>query len=66
MTLTRSNELVANMAFAAVCHPKVVIDMLRARSHSHSYACSMSPPVAQQVIQSLNIIKGGDGTNDGA
>ena len=42
-----------------------VIDGLRNHSHSNGYATSMSPPVVQQVLTSMRIIMGLDGTNDG-
>jgi len=38
---------------------------LRANSHAHCYASSMSPPVTQQIITSMKIIMGLDGTNEG-
>ncbi|XP_066280595.1 serine palmitoyltransferase 2-like [Branchiostoma lanceolatum] len=44
---------------------KRLINHLRAYSHSTTYACSMSAPVAQQVITSMKIIMGEDGTNRG-
>jgi len=44
---------------------QTVIDALRAHSHSNGYATSMSPPVVQQVLTSMRIIMGRDGTNDG-
>ncbi|XP_066270873.1 serine palmitoyltransferase 2-like [Branchiostoma lanceolatum] len=44
---------------------KRLIDHLRAYSYSTTYACSMSAPVAQQVISSMKIIMGEDGTNTG-
>jgi len=42
-----------------------LIDYLRTRSHSACYATSMSAPVAQQIITSIHIIMGLDGTNEG-
>ncbi|XP_054262753.1 serine palmitoyltransferase 2 [Macrosteles quadrilineatus] len=44
---------------------KKLVDYLRVHSHAHCYASSMSPPVAQQVITSMRIIMGEDGTSDG-
>eukprot|EP00730_Choanoeca_flexa_P007293 TRINITY_DN12308_c2_g5_i12.p2 TRINITY_DN12308_c2_g5~~TRINITY_DN12308_c2_g5_i12.p2 ORF type:complete len:502 (+),score=122.79 TRINITY_DN12308_c2_g5_i12:2646-4151(+) len=44
---------------------KAVVDTLRHHSHSNCYATSMSPPIAQQVLASLKIIMGRDGSNDG-
>uniref|UniRef100_A0A671VFK6 serine C-palmitoyltransferase n=1 Tax=Sparus aurata TaxID=8175 RepID=A0A671VFK6_SPAAU len=45
---------------------KELIDYLRNHSHSALYATSMSPPVAQQIITSMKIIMGEDGTTLGA
>ncbi|CAJ0590635.1 unnamed protein product [Cylicocyclus nassatus] len=45
---------------------KKVIDHLRVSSPSGCYSSPMSPPVAQQIIASMSIIMGKDGTNDGA
>ncbi|KAK7907111.1 hypothetical protein WMY93_015723 [Mugilogobius chulae] len=45
---------------------KELIDYLRIHSHSALYATSMSPPVAQQIISSMRIIMGEDGTTLGA
>lgn len=42
-----------------------LIDYLRCHSHSALYATSMSPPVAQQIITSMKIIMGEDGTTLG-
>eukprot|EP00730_Choanoeca_flexa_P007285 TRINITY_DN12308_c2_g12_i2.p1 TRINITY_DN12308_c2_g12~~TRINITY_DN12308_c2_g12_i2.p1 ORF type:complete len:532 (+),score=132.61 TRINITY_DN12308_c2_g12_i2:82-1596(+) len=44
---------------------KAVVDTLRHHSHSNCYATSMSPPVVQQVLASMKIIMGRDGTDDG-
>lgn len=33
--------------------------------HAHTYAISMSPPVTQQIITSMRIIAGEDGTDFG-
>ncbi|XP_015436390.1 PREDICTED: serine palmitoyltransferase 2 [Dufourea novaeangliae] len=44
---------------------KTLINHLRIYSHAHAYAAAMSPPVAQQIITSMKIIAGEDGTNDG-
>jgi serine palmitoyltransferase len=43
-----------------------VIDALRHYSHSNNYATSMSPPVVQQILTSMKIIMGQDGSDDGA
>lgn len=43
-----------------------LIDYLRRHSHSALYATSMSPPVAQQIITSMKIIMGEDGTTLGS
>uniref|UniRef100_A0A8C8HU65 serine C-palmitoyltransferase n=1 Tax=Oncorhynchus tshawytscha TaxID=74940 RepID=A0A8C8HU65_ONCTS len=42
-----------------------LIDYLRSHSHSAIYATSMSPPVSQQIITSMKIIMGEDGTTLG-
>jgi len=42
-----------------------LIAYLRSRSHSACYATSMSAPVARQIITSMRIIMGLDGTNEG-
>lgn len=42
-----------------------LINYLRVHSHAHCYASSMSPPVAQQIISSMRIIMGLDGTGEG-
>nr|AOO86839.1 serine palmitoyltransferase [Laodelphax striatellus] len=42
-----------------------LIDYLRANSHAEHYASSMSPPVAQQIVSSMKVIMGQDGTNEG-
>ncbi|CAL1688975.1 unnamed protein product [Lasius platythorax] len=44
---------------------KALINHLRIYSHAHTYAASMSPPVTQQIITSMQIIMGEDGTDDG-
>ncbi|XP_076299666.1 serine palmitoyltransferase long chain base subunit [Lasioglossum baleicum] len=44
---------------------KTLINHLRINSHAHTYAMAMSPPVARQIITSMKIIAGEDGTNDG-
>ncbi|XP_004083402.1 serine palmitoyltransferase 2 [Oryzias latipes] len=44
---------------------KELIDYLRCHSHSALYATSMSPPVAQQIISSMKIIMGEDGSTLG-
>ncbi|KAF7997601.1 hypothetical protein HCN44_006172 [Aphidius gifuensis] len=44
---------------------KKLINYLRVYSHAHVYAVSISPPIAQQVITSMKIIMGRDGTNNG-
>uniref|UniRef100_A0A3P8WRZ9 serine C-palmitoyltransferase n=1 Tax=Cynoglossus semilaevis TaxID=244447 RepID=A0A3P8WRZ9_CYNSE len=44
---------------------KELIDYLRSHSHSALYATSMSPPVAQQIITSMKIIMGEDGSTLG-
>lgn len=42
-----------------------LIEYVRANSDAVFYASSMPPPVAQQVITSMKIIMGEDGTKDG-
>ncbi|KAE8586112.1 hypothetical protein XENTR_v10021555 [Xenopus tropicalis] len=44
---------------------KVLIEYLRAHSHSAAYATSMSLPVVQQIISSMKCIMGEDGTTLG-
>ncbi|SAM05675.1 hypothetical protein [Absidia glauca] len=44
---------------------KAVIDHLRIHNHGYIYAEPMSVPVAQQVMTSMKIICGEDGTDDG-
>lgn len=44
---------------------KDLINHIRIHSHAHTYAVSMSPPIAQQIITSMKIISGEDGTNAG-
>lgn len=42
-----------------------IIDHIRGSSHSAAYASSMSPPVVMQIISSMKMIMGEDGTNKG-
>ena len=42
-----------------------MINHLREKSHSSTYGTSMAAPVAQQIITSMSIIMGKDGTKDG-
>lgn len=44
---------------------KTVIDHLRLNNHAYTYAEPMSVPVAQQVLTSMRIICGEDGTDEG-
>jgi len=44
---------------------KKLINHIRIQSHASCYAASMSAPVAQQIISSMRIIMGEDGTNEG-
>lgn len=44
---------------------KKLIEYLRIHSHSACYASSMAAPVAQQIISSMRIIMGHDGTDEG-
>ncbi|XP_037923980.1 serine palmitoyltransferase 2-like isoform X2 [Hermetia illucens] len=45
---------------------KSLINFLRANSHAHCYASTMSPPTVQQIITSMKIVMGLDGTNEGS
>lgn len=42
-----------------------MIDYLREYSHAEYYASTMSQPVAQQILTSMSIIMGKDGTREG-
>ncbi|CAF1001882.1 unnamed protein product [Didymodactylos carnosus] len=44
---------------------KELIDHIRIHSHGHCYTASMSAPVIYQIISSLKIIMGMDGTDNG-
>ncbi|KAG5317264.1 SPTC2 palmitoyltransferase, partial [Pseudoatta argentina] len=44
---------------------KALINHIRIYGHAHTYAVSMSPPITQQIITSMRIIAGEDGTNAG-
>lgn len=44
---------------------KELIDHIRRYSHSFTYGTSISAPVAQQIITSMKIIMGEDGTKEG-
>ncbi|KAL3873457.1 hypothetical protein ACJMK2_036572 [Sinanodonta woodiana] len=44
---------------------KRLINHLRLHSHAAMYSLSMPPPVVQQIISSMRIIMGLDGTNEG-
>ncbi|XP_071520281.1 serine palmitoyltransferase 2 [Panulirus ornatus] len=44
---------------------KALINHLRVTSHAQTYAASMSPPVAEQILTSMSIIMGKDGSNEG-
>ncbi|XP_008825419.1 serine palmitoyltransferase 3 [Nannospalax galili] len=44
---------------------KDLVDYIRIHSHSATYATSMSPPVAEQIIRSLKFIMGEDGSTQG-
>ncbi|XP_004634397.2 serine palmitoyltransferase 3 [Octodon degus] len=44
---------------------KEIVDYLRVNSHSAAYAVSMSPPIAEQIIRSLKLLMGLDGTSQG-
>ena len=47
------------------CIQQAVINHLRKYSHASIYGSSIAGPVAQQVISSMRIIMGKDGTNEG-
>lgn len=42
-----------------------LVDYLRINSHSAVYAASMSPTVVEQIIRSLKLLMGLDGTTEG-
>lgn len=42
-----------------------LVNHIRAHSHANCYASSMSAPIAQQIISSLRIITGQDGSDEG-
>ncbi|ELK03955.1 Serine palmitoyltransferase 3 [Pteropus alecto] len=42
-----------------------LVDYLQVHSHSAAYATSMSPPIAEQIIRSMKLIMGLDGTTQG-
>ncbi|XP_076043198.1 serine palmitoyltransferase long chain base subunit isoform X2 [Oratosquilla oratoria] len=44
---------------------KDLINHLRVTSHAQCYAASMSPPVARQILTSMEIIMGKDGNKEG-
>ncbi|XP_006894811.1 PREDICTED: serine palmitoyltransferase 3 [Elephantulus edwardii] len=44
---------------------KELVDYLRVHSHSAVYATSMSPPISEQIIRSIKLIMGMDGTTEG-
>ncbi|XP_055853741.1 serine palmitoyltransferase 2 [Episyrphus balteatus] len=44
---------------------KKLIDFIRVHSHAHCYASSMSPPIAQQIMTSMKMIMGEDGSDIG-
>lgn len=44
---------------------KKLINHLRIQSHASIYSCTTSPAVTQQIISSMSIIMGADGTNEG-
>lgn len=48
-----------------LCADKVIIDHLRENAFSSAADVSMPVPLAQQIISSLSIIMGKDGTNEG-
>lgn len=44
---------------------KSLINFLRVNSHAHCYASAMSPAVTQQILTSMKIMMGLDGTTEG-
>ena len=55
-----------HVANQTICFcPQDIINHIRSTSHSAAYASSMSPPVTQQIISSMKIIMGEDGTDEG-
>lgn len=44
---------------------QAIVDHIRANSHASAYSASMAPAVVQQVISSMRIIMGEDGTDNG-
>lgn len=44
---------------------KKLISFLKANSHAHNYAFSMCPAVTQQILTSMKIMMGLDGTDEG-
>lgn len=66
LSLASLSKVTANVHFRN-SFPAIqeLIDYLRCHSHSALYATSISPPVAQQIITSMRIIMGEDGTTLG-
>jgi hypothetical protein len=46
-------------------HPQETIDHIKLRAHSSVYAPSMAPAVTAQIMASMRIIMGLNGTNEG-
>jgi len=44
---------------------KEIVQHIRASSYGSAYSATMSPPVVQQIISSMKIIMGEDGTDEG-
>ena len=42
-----------------------IVDHVRSHSYSSAYSSTMSPPVMQQIVSSMKIIMGEDGTDEG-
>ena len=65
---------IAGSKVCGQCSPREVlyesdqnlINWMRSQSHANMYAGSMSPPVVQQILASMRIIMGLDGTNLGS
>lgn len=47
--------------YRTVAGSRRLVSWVRARGHAHTYACGMSPPVAQQILSSMLCIGWGDG-----
>ena len=57
--------LLLGIIFILCLIPQEIINHIRGSSHSAAYASSMSPPVVMQIISSMKMIMGEDGTDKG-